>query len=150
MKPKLITRLLSWSNSHPVLTTMLAFLFFSAIPLTIAANEKLADSQTAWMIGTGLVLVLGIAWWWLLWKNAKTFLALLLIAVVIAAPVRQIRAAMYGVGVVVICVGAYCLIKVVKVCQKKFPPSGSGTNSNSSCPAVMSRVKVVGFWVRSS
>lgn len=38
-------------------------------------------------------------------------------------------AAGYAVGVVVICVGGYCIYKMIKVCQKAFPPRN--TNSNS-------------------
>lgn len=39
-------------------------------------------------------------------------------------------AAGYAFGALVVCVGGYCLYKVVKICQKKFPPKKSGeTNS---------------------
>lgn len=47
-----------------------------------------------------------------------------------AQPPPQENVAAVGVGVVVICVGSYCLYKIVKICQKKFPPKQ--TNSEPS------------------
>jgi hypothetical protein len=38
---------------------------------------------------------------------------------------------MLGVGVIVICVGGYCVYKVVKVCQKKFPPKDTNAPPES-------------------
>jgi len=50
-------------------------------------------------------------------------------------PQQQESVAAIGVGVVVICVGGYCVYRVVKVCQKKFPPKSAETNSNDSFSA---------------
>lgn len=120
MKPK-PDDLLSWANSHPVKTTLLSLLLFGAIPVTI--NLKWPDDPVAWLFGACVIVLLGGALCFGL--HSRKIITLFLIAVMVAAPVRQIRAAMYGVGVIVICVGGYCVYKVVKVCQKKFPPKNT-------------------------
>jgi hypothetical protein len=62
-------------------------------------------------------------------------LLLILLCVLLAIPAQAKEpepvfqpAAGLAVGVVVVCVGGYCIYKMVKVCQKVFPKS---TNSNS-------------------
>ena len=129
MKAKPVGGLLSWANSHPILTTLLTFVFFTAIPITIICSEKLADNPYAWAIGACAVFGLGAIWFRALWNYGKNIVTVLLIITIMAAPLKQARAAMYGVGVVVICVGTYCVIKVIKICQKKFPPKDSNTNA---------------------
>lgn len=120
MKSKLYG-LLKWSNDHPILSTLLALFLFAAIPFAIS-ESKFADDPRAWAFGTGIILVVGGTWCIALWRYSKGFVASVLILAIIMLPIRPARSAMVGVGVVVICVGGYCLYKVVKVCQKKFPP----------------------------
>lgn len=42
------------------------------------------------------------------------------------------RAVGIGVGAVVICAGGYCVYKIVKFCQRKFPPKSTDTNAQPS------------------
>lgn len=118
MKQNPFKALIQWASAHPIQTILFTFLFTS-ISVVLGFRED-------WMVGGLTVFFLGLAGWCLsLWRHGKKIITLLLIAVMVTAPIQQIRAAMYGVGVVVICVGAYCIIKVVKVCQKKFPPKST-------------------------
>lgn len=53
-------------------------------------------------------------------------------------PKQQENAAAVGVGVVVICVAGFCLYKIVKICQKKFPPKNTNAPPEESFSAEVS------------
>jgi hypothetical protein len=59
-----------------------------------------------------------IFWAVSVWRYSKNIVTVLLILGIMAAPLQRAKGAMIGVGVIVVCVGGYCVYKVVKVCQK--------------------------------
>jgi hypothetical protein len=63
----------------------------------------------------------------------KRLLTALLIISITTIPIRPAKSAGYAVGVIVICAGGYCVYRLVKVCQKVFPPKT--TNSPPSLSA---------------
>lgn len=64
----------------------------------------------------------------------KTILTILpCSSLAINAPAQEKSAAGVGVGIVIICVGGYCVYKVIRFCQRKFPkdkPSNTNELSN--------------------
>lgn len=129
MKPKPIADLLNWSSAHPIQTILFTFLF-TIIPTIVGFRED-------WMVGGLTVFVLGLAGWCLcIWRHRKNIVTTLLItsflSVIVPAPTQAKEpepvfqpAAVVAVGVVVICVGTICVYKMVKVCQRKFPPKST-------------------------
>lgn len=114
----------SWMSHHPFKVVLFTFLFTLIPALMAVTNENL------FYPGLGAFMFFVIVWVISLWRYTKNIVTALLIMAIIAAPLKQARAAMYGVGVIVICVGGYCVYKVVKVCQKKFPPKATNAEPN--------------------
>jgi len=135
MKIKPAGGLLSWANSHPTITTLLTLLLFAAVPLAINSNEKLADNPYAWAIGGLLVFVIGGAWCVVLRRHSKHLITAFLVVDFLASAVQPAKPAGYAAGVAVLCVGAYCVYKMVKTCQRVFPPKSKDTNSNGGFSA---------------
>lgn len=110
-------------SANPFKVVLFTF-WFTILPTIMAFRE---DS-----IPVGLATYFT---WLLIWamemtEYAKRAVKALLIAALLAGQIQPARAeppqaAAIGVGVVVICVGGYCVYKVVKFCQKKFPPKST-------------------------
>jgi hypothetical protein len=106
----------SWMSHHPFKVVLFTFLFTLIPALMAVTNERF------FYVGLSAFMFFVIVWAITVWRYSKNIVTVLLITVIMAAPLKQAKAAMVGVGVIVICVGSYCVYKVVKVCQKKFPP----------------------------
>jgi len=103
----------SWMSHHPFKVMLFTFLF-TLIPAVMAVtNEKL------FYPGLAAFMFFVIVWAISLWRYSKNIVTVLLIIGIMAAPLQQARAAMIGVGVVVVCGAGYCVYKLVKVCQEK-------------------------------
>ena len=130
MKIKPVGGLLSWANSHPTTTTLLTLLFFAVVPITIGSNENWASNPYAWAIGAGIVFGGGGAWFKALLRNSRNLIVAALLIAAFAIKAKEPKpAAAIAVGVIVVCVGGVCVYKLVKTCQKVFPPKSTNTNS---------------------
>lgn len=109
----------NWMSHHPFKVVLFTFVFTLVPALMAVTNESF------FYPALGAFLFFIIVWVISLWRYSKKIITVLLIGTIMAAPLKQAKAAMYGVGVIVICVGGYCVYKVVKVCQKKFPPKST-------------------------
>lgn len=115
----------SWMSHHPFKVVLYTFLFTIIPALMAVTNERL------FYPGLAAFMFFVIVWAVSLWRYSKKIVTLLLITAMMAAPLKQARGAMIGVGVVVVCVGGYCVYKVVKICQKKFPPKSTNAPPES-------------------
>jgi len=119
----------SWMSHHPFKVVLFTFLFTLIPAIMAVTNES--------MFYPGLIafMVFVIVWAICLWRHGKNLavVAIFITAFVVRAEEPK-PAVPIAVGTVVICVGAYCVYKMVKVCQKKFPPK-SETNSNDGFSA---------------
>lgn len=123
-------------SHHPFKVVLFTFLF-TIIPAIMAVTSE------SWFypgLGafTGFLIVLVICWI----RHNNTITALLAVSILTGhvqasppppPPPDPEPAVGIAVGVVVICVGGVCIYKLVKVCQKVFPPKS--TNSNESFSA---------------
>lgn len=125
--------LMQWLHGHP-LKAVLFTMMFTAIATAAGFREDMFTQ-----FSTCLVLLAGI--WYIVAlldtrRDARRsptsgIMALLLAGLFCYSPARSAEppprenVAAIGVGVVIICVGSYCVYKIVKVCQKKFPPKST-------------------------
>jgi hypothetical protein len=141
MKQNPFNELLQWASTYPVKTILFTFLF-TIIPTILAFRDDLIPAGLA----AGCI---GLMFWidsFVRWKIViKRTATVLIAAALLASTVQQTRSdpvpdkpnsAALGVGIVVICVGGFCIYKVVKLCQKKFPPKTADTNSNDGFTAI--------------
>jgi len=127
---------MQWLRLHP-LKAVLFTMILTAIATSAGFREDLR-SELRLAFGV-LALVLGIVMYTDIvahrklfnhenWMKMHNLMSLLLAGLFSytsargAEPAKQENLAAAGVAVVVVCVGGYCIYKVVKVCQKKFPP----------------------------
>lgn len=115
-----------WIKAHPYK----ALLFLSFFEL-VAASMAVVNEMGFWC---GLVLFISLLLFWAITFSLDSKLPIIL-AVALAATSAEAAeppqtAPGIAVGVVVICVGGYCVYKVVKFCQRKFPKES--TNSPSA------------------
>lgn len=88
--------------------------------------------------GIGAFAFFVIIWAVCVWKHGKNLITALLVVAFLAPakaspPPDPKQAAPIAVAVIVICVGGVCIYKLVKVCQRKFPPrENSNTNGTFS------------------
>lgn len=140
--------LMQWLHGHP-LKAVLFTMIFTAIATTAAFREDL-------LIQLGLTyLFVLFVWCSIFWcdnandspRTGVKLMALLLAGLFCYSqteaaepvqPKQQENIAAVGVGVVVICVGGYCLYRIVKVCQKKFPPKNTNAPTEESFSAEVS------------
>lgn len=113
-------------SHHPFKVVLFTFLF------TIIPSIMAVTNEDFFYWGLSAFMLYVILWALLVWKHSKTMITAMLVMATIALPIRQARSAIYAVGAIVICVGGVCVYKMVKVCQKKFPPKGSGSETNSN------------------
>ena len=106
----------SWMSHHPFKVVLFTFLF-TLIPAIMAVTN-----DEFFFAGMAAFMIFVVVWAVSVWRFSKNIVTVLLVLAIMAAPLKQARAAMYGVAVIVVCVGGYCVYKVVRVCQKKFPP----------------------------
>lgn len=119
-------KLNQWIKAHPYKAIIFVFLF-----TLIAACLAVINEQAFWrgtVFGAGVI----VFWALIFSRDALKLPAILALAIAVpstkaAEPPREVSPGV-AVGVVVICVGGYCVYKVVKFCQKKFPKD---TNTNS-------------------
>jgi hypothetical protein len=112
-------------SHHPFKVVLFTFLF-TIIPALMAVTD-----ERLFYPGLVAFMFFVIVWAIGLWRNNKNIVTVLLILGIMAAPLQRAKGAMIGVGVIVVCVGGYCVYKVVKVCQKKFPPKDTNAPPES-------------------
>lgn len=115
----------SWMSHHPFKVVLFTFLF-TLIPAIMAVTD-----ERFFYVGLTAFMIFVIVWAISVWRYSKNIVTLLLITTITASPLKQARSAAIGVGAVVVCLGAFCVYKMVKVCQKKFPPRKSGETNSS-------------------
>lgn len=114
-------QLMEWLRGHP-LKSVLFTVIFTAISVVAAFRDDLLVPLCIAFIVVLVLLCLDLLW------DLPKLPILLLAGLFCYTPVKaadpeppQPNAAV-GVAVVVICVGGFCIYKVVKLCQKLFPP----------------------------
>lgn len=115
----------AWIKAHPYKALLFVFLF------TVISSAMAVVNTVGFWCGLGIYALLGLAWSMVFSRDVSIILALSLAAGSIEATEPPVEAAGgIAVGVVVICVGGYCVYKTVKFCQRKFPKeTNGGTNS---------------------
>jgi hypothetical protein len=125
-----MTTPLRWASAHPVQTILFTFAFTLLAALMAVSDDLLPYGLIAFGV---LQVLFGIS----MWRHARKLIPILLILACLGNQARAEepkKAVGIGVGVVVVCVGGYCVYKLVKFCQKVFPPKS--TNSNEGFMAV--------------
>lgn len=121
-------KLNQWVKSHPYKSLLFVFLF-----TVLSACMAVVNTIGFWC-GLAIYALLGLAWSIVFSRDVSIVLALAIATSSVQAaepPVESVGGV--AVGVVVICVGGYCVYRVAKFCQRKFPKeSGSSTNSPPS------------------
>lgn len=130
--------LLQWLRLHPIKAVLFTMIFTA-----IATSAAFRDDLTIKLVGT-YAFFLGL-WCLTFTLDMRKVMALFLAGLFSYSPAEAAdvpppqpenpAAVGIGVGCVVICVGGYCLYKIVKICQKKFPPKTAETNSNGGFSA---------------
>lgn len=133
----------SWMSHHPFKVVLFTFLFTIIPSIMAVTNEAVFWFGMASF--TFFLIVLAFCWWK---HGKKPVVPVLVMAAMLAGHAKAAEpepefkpAAGVGVGVVAVAVGGYCLYKLVRFCQKKFPPKNSGsgggdTNSPAGLVAV--------------
>jgi hypothetical protein len=111
----------SWMSHHPFKVVLFTFLFTLIPAIMAVTNEAL------FYPGLVAFAVFVAVWAVSVWRYSKHVITILLLAALFSygsepTPPPQKNAAAIGVGVVIICVGSYCVYRVVKFCERKFPP----------------------------
>lgn len=121
-------KLNQWVKAHPykALTFAILFTLISACMATV--------NTVGFWYGMAIYALAGLAWAMVFSRDVSILLALAIATSSIQAAEPPVEAAGAGVaiGVVVICVGGYCVYRVVKFCQTKFPKETTNTNSPPS------------------
>jgi len=115
--------LMQWLRLHPIKAVLFTMIFTA-----IATSAAFREDQLIKLIGI-YSLFLGL-WCLVFTLDMRKVMALLLAGLFSYSPAEaaeppqqeQTQAAPIAVGVIVICVGGFCVYKIVKVCQKVFPP----------------------------
>lgn len=114
-----------WIKDRPfsAITFSIWFTFLSCMMAT-CAPEPFAVLFVATLVG----------WVFTVARHGVRLVLLLAVAVPAKAEDRpqQSQAVAIGAAVVVVCVGGYCVYRLAKFCQKKFPKENKDTNSNFS------------------
>jgi len=134
---KSIKQLNRWVHSHPYKAILFAIVFTFDAAVTGFIDDRLL------CYGVLVFIIVLAGWVSVFWWDTRK-LGALLIAAMLAASVkaeeprqepRQVSPVGIGVGVVVICVGGYCIYRISKFCQRKFPKE-TAPNTNAS-PSVV-------------
>ena len=113
--------LMQWLRLHPIKAVIFTMIFTA-----IATSAAFREDLTYKLVGT-YSLFLGL-WCLIFTLDMRKVMALLLAGLFSYTPAKatepppQENVAAVGVGVVIVCVGGYCVYQLIKVCQKKFPP----------------------------
>lgn len=121
-------KLNEWIKAHPYKAIIFVFLF-----TMLSACMAVVSSVGFWW-GMAIYALLGLAWSMVFTRDMAIILAIAIStsSLEAAEPPRDSVGGV-AIGVVVICVGGYCVYRVVKFCQRKFPKeTGSSTNSPPS------------------
>lgn len=118
-------------SRHPFLIVLFTFL------LTIIPSIMAVTDEDWFYYGIGAFAFFVIVWAVCVWKHGKNLITALLVAAFLTSTIQPARpqptrpAPALAVAVIVVCVGGVCVYKIVKVCQRKFPPrENSNTNGN--------------------
>jgi hypothetical protein len=111
----------SWMSHHPFKVVLFTFLFTLIPAIMAVTNERL------FYPGLAAFMFFVIVWAICVWRYSKNIVTMLttatfLVSLIPAKAEDPKPAAPIAVGVVIICVGGFCVYKIVKVCQKVFPP----------------------------
>ncbi len=122
-----------WGHSHPWKAVLFA-VFFTFNACVIGNVNATGFRFFLILLVLGLVALFSIVFRDM--KKLKTTLPVALALIMAfssvssqAAEPPQPSPVGVGVGVVVVCAGGYCVYKLVKFCQRKFPKESSNTNS---------------------
>lgn len=117
-----------WMSLHPLKSAGFAALFGFIPPFLCAMPDS-----WAWP-GAFVFLLCALAWGVVIHFDLKTAVALALSVVLLAPPAKaekpQEGPLAIGAGLIVLCTGGYCVYKLVKFCQKKFPKETAGNTND--------------------
>lgn len=122
----------SWMSHHPFKVVLFTFLF-TFIPAIMAVTN-----ESIFYPGLAAFMFFVIVWAVSVWRYSKHIVMAMIIASILSSHAKAKEpdppiqpAAALAVGAVVICVGGICIYKIVKVCQKKFPPKSTNAPPES-------------------
>jgi len=133
--------LLQWLRLHPIKAVLFTMIFTA-----IATSAAFREDQFVKLV---CIYAFFLGLWCLVFtidmrpkpdRVGIKLMALLLAGLFSYTPARAAEpprkdAAAIGVGVVIICVGGFCVYKIVKVCQKVFPPKSTNAPPEDSFSA---------------
>lgn len=120
----------AWVKAHPYKAILFACGF------CVIAAALPATNELGMRYGIILFVLLLILWAGIFCGDVRKLSLLLILAISTSEshaadpPVESVGGV--AVGVVVICVGGYCVYKTVKFCQRKFPKEAGNTNGAHS------------------
>jgi hypothetical protein len=122
---KTMKKLNQWIKAHPYKSMLFTFLFVQIAAIMAVVNEN------GFWCGLAIFVALVVLWAVEFSRDISKLSIVLALSISTSLNAAEPEASPAGVavGVVVICVGGYCVYRVVKFCQKKFPKETASTNN---------------------